>query len=58
MQSFILCHKPQLTIISGALIAAGLVARFALHSQSALTISGTIGICAHSSKSCTSLGEM
>jgi Cd2+/Zn2+-exporting ATPase len=35
MQSFILCHKPQLTIISGALIAAGLVARFALHSQSA-----------------------
>ncbi len=35
MQSFILRHKPQLTIISGALIAAGLVARFALHSQSA-----------------------
>ena len=35
MQSFILRHKPQLTIISGALIAAGLVARFALHSQPA-----------------------
>lgn len=33
MQSFILRHKPQLTIIGGALIAAGLVARFALHSQ-------------------------
>lgn len=35
MQSFILRHKPQLTIIGGALIAAGLVARFALHSQPA-----------------------
>lgn len=35
MQSFILRHKPQLTIISGALIAAGLVARFVLHSQPA-----------------------
>lgn len=35
MQSFILRHKPQLTIISGALIAAGLAARFALHSQPA-----------------------
>lgn len=35
MQSFILRHKPQLTIISGALIIAGLLARFALHSQPA-----------------------
>lgn len=35
MQSFILRHKTQLTIIGGALIAAGLVARFALHSQPA-----------------------
>ena len=35
MQSFILRHKPQLTIISGVLIAAGLVARFAFHSQPA-----------------------
>ena len=35
MQSFILRNKPQLTIISGALIAAGLVARFVLHSQPA-----------------------
>ncbi|MFR0556445.1 heavy metal translocating P-type ATPase [Pseudoscardovia radai] len=35
MQSFILRHKPQLTIIGGVLIAAGLVARFALHSQPA-----------------------
>lgn len=35
MQSFILRHKPQITIISGTLIAAGLVARFALYSQPA-----------------------
>lgn len=48
MQSFILRHKPQITIISGALIAAGLVARFALYSQpayaAAFIIASIIGV--------------
>lgn len=48
MQSFILRHKPQLTIISGVLIAAGLVARFAFHSQpayaAAFIIASIIGV--------------
>ena len=48
MQSFILRHKPQITIISGTLIAAGLVARFALYSQpayaAAFIIASIIGV--------------
>ena len=48
MQSFILRHKPQLTIISGVLIAAGLVTRFAFHSQpayaAAFIIASIIGV--------------
>ena len=38
MQSFILRHKSQITIISGTLISAGLVARFAFHSQPAYAV--------------------
>ncbi|KFJ00869.1 cadmium-translocating P-type ATPase [Bifidobacterium porcinum] len=48
MQSFILRHKPQITIISGTLIAAGLVTRFALYSQpayaAAFVIASIIGV--------------
>ncbi|MCI5860805.1 heavy metal translocating P-type ATPase [Bifidobacterium boum] len=33
MQTFVLRHKPQITVISGVLIVIGLVARFAFHSQ-------------------------